>query len=944
MMPVCRNFWRSAAGLCAVFACALSSGAQSLVIDRFDYSNNAAAQTAWVACAGSPAVEMVDSGGWGAERAMKLTCNFSNQPSRCYWDRSVALDLSGFRCLALEIYVQDPGALSAITLYFHSGSGWYAQSATVAHAGWQTFIFPICDFSRQDTPAGWNQVDAIRLSPWKKAGRDNYLAVRELRAYVPEVLIVRDTEGADQYTVEQVVARHVDWLSHYDILPCIVPNSVVQSNYLDGCKMVILPYNESMPEPLLQELERFVGAGGKVMAYSTLPERLQTLLGFRISGWAQGDFAAYTLSDAEIHELPPRVTQASWNIVFAEPASGLDARVIATWQDSNGVTNGHPAWLASANGLFMSHILLGDDAENKQFMLLALVAHYIPGVWSNAAAAGIDRIGQVACYAAYAGAVSDIRARAEPTLRVALVEQKLAAAELSRGEAQAAFAEGRYPQAVQSALTARAALVSAYALSQEPVVPEFRAVWESSGTGPYPGNWPAAIGAIVSNGFNAVFPNMLSGGLAHFNSSILPHSDVYNAYGDQITACVAAAHARGVKVHVWKANWNLAGAQQSFIDSMRAAQRTQVSASGQPLDWLCPSHPDNLAMERDSMLEIVQNYDVDGIHFDYIRYLNLDYCFCEGCHSRFVEQTGASVTNWPADALAAGPLRDAFLNWRREQITKLVQSVHSAVKLIKPGVAVSAAVFPDYAYAYDGVGQDWVHWMDLGIVDFLCPMDYTDDNDNFRRLVAQQMNYAAGRFPIYPGIDALLLSPDTVICQAAAARELGAGGFIVFNFDRQLALTCLPALAEGATADDEADLDRDRLADAWEARYFGQTRLADAFSDSDGDRQSDRAEYVAGSDPTNATDVLKLDLRVQGSGLELAFMGRAAQGPGYNRIARHYRLEATTNLLPGQIWMPVAGCSDRVVDAGVEEIACPVPAGADQRMFFRVRVWLQQTP
>ena len=31
------------------------------------------------------------------------------------------------------------------------------------------------------------------------------------------------------------------------------------------------------------------------------------------------------------------------------------------------------------------------------------------------------------------------------------------------------------------------------------------------------------------------------------------------------------------------------------------------------------------------MLEVVRNYDVDGVHFDYIRYPNKDGCFCAGC-------------------------------------------------------------------------------------------------------------------------------------------------------------------------------------------------------------------------------------------------------------------------------------------------------------------------
>ena len=105
--------------------------------------------------------------------------------------------------------------------------------------------------------------------------------------------------------------------------------------------------------------------------------------------------------------------------------------------------------------------------------------------------------------------------------------------------------------------------------------------------------------------------------------------------------------------------------------------------------------------------------------------------------------------------LAAGALRNAFLDWRRAQITRLVSAVHAEVKAIKPSVQVSAAVFPDAPSAFDDVGQDWRKWITDGLVDFLCPMDYTTEMPSFTNLVAQQLAYAAGRIPIYPGIGAL---------------------------------------------------------------------------------------------------------------------------------------------------------------------------------------------
>ena len=53
------------------------------------------------------------------------------------------------------------------------------------------------------------------------------------------------------------------------------------------------------------------------------------------------------------------------------------------------------------------------------------------------------------------------------------------------------------------------------------------------------------------------------------------------------------------------------------------------------------------------------------------------------------------------------------------------------------------------------------------------------------------------------------------------------------------------------------DIDADGLPDAWETRYFSSAAAASAEIDSDGDRISNIGEYIAGTDPTNASSFLR---------------------------------------------------------------------------------------
>jgi len=330
---------------------------------------------------------------------------------------------------------------------------------------------------------------------------------------------------------------------------------------------------------------------------------------------------------------------------------------------------------------------------------------------------------------------------------------------------------------------------------------EGRGFWNHSGTGAYPGDWERTAKELSQAGFNMILPNMCWGGAAHYPSDVLPRSSVYRRYGDQLDQCVKAARRHGLEVHVWKVNWNLGHfAPKEFVERMHREGRTQVSAGGKTRPWLCPSHPENFKLELDSMIEIARKYPVNGLHFDYIRYPGSDSCFCEGCRKRFEADSGRPVADWPKDC-RSGSRRDEYNTWRCKQITRLVEAVSREAKKVRPGIKISAAVFGSYPACRQSIAQDWVAWAKAGYLDFLCPMDYTNDDKVFRALVEKQVRLVDHRIPIYPGIGATSshsnLSADRVLGQVRLARSLGADGFVIFNLTAETAAKIAPAFSVG---------------------------------------------------------------------------------------------------------------------------------------------------
>jgi hypothetical protein len=252
--------------------------------------------------------------------------------------------------------------------------------------------------------------------------------------------------------------------------------------------------------------------------------------------------------------------------------------------------------------------------------------------------------------------------------------------------------------------------------------------------------------------------------------------------GDQIGECLRWCKEYGVELHVWKVNYNLQNAPAEFVDALRAEGRLQRHADGSEILWLCPSDPRNFALERDSMLEVVRKYDVHGVHFDYIRYPHGEACYCDGCRERFCLDTGAQVEGWPGDVLS-GPLTHQYAQWRRDQVTRLVRTVAQEARRIRPGIMISAAVF-SWPGAINWANQDWRQWVEEGLLDFVCPMNYTANLEELERMVVGEVNVVAGRVPVYIGIGEFII-PDTqgLVEQMELARSLGTDGFVCFCYE-----------------------------------------------------------------------------------------------------------------------------------------------------------------
>jgi len=140
--------------------------------------------------------------------------------------------------------------------------------------------------------------------------------------------------------------------------------------------------------------------------------------------------------------------------------------------------------------------------------------------------------------------------------------------------------------------------------------------------------------------------------------------------------------------------------------------------------------------------------------------------------------------------------RAAWVQWRDDQVTQLVRDISTAAKAKNPAVMVTSSGGPG-AWEFYGCYRNARRWLAEGINDFVFPMNYTPDPEEFADLLqAQSLAAPAGKFAsIFPGIQTYdnhlvngkhvvnSLKADVVKQELEIARQQGYEGFCLFAYN-----------------------------------------------------------------------------------------------------------------------------------------------------------------
>lgn len=262
-------------------------------------------------------------------------------------------------------------------------------------------------------------------------------------------------------------------------------------------------------------------------------------------------------------------------------------------------------------------------------------------------------------------------------------------------------------------------------------VDEKRAVWlsylefQTILTGKTEKEFTKSIETAFTNsknfGLNTVFVQVRPFGDAIYPSKLFPWSHIATGKEgqalnyDPLAIMVDIAHKKGLKIEAWINPFRVRTANSNKpMSAENWAQKWIASGSRGAVEieegiYYNPASAQARKLIVDGVVEIINNYEVDGIHFDDYFYPSKNKDFDAKDFDDYKQQGG----------------KLAFADWRRENVNILVRDVYSAIKNTDSNVVFGISPQANMENNYNDQFIDVQKWLSqTGYVDYICPQIY----------------------------------------------------------------------------------------------------------------------------------------------------------------------------------------------------------------------------
>lgn len=326
------------------------------------------------------------------------------------------------------------------------------------------------------------------------------------------------------------------------------------------------------------------------------------------------------------------------------------------------------------------------------------------------------------------------------------------------------------------------------------------------------------LAVCENSGITDIYLQLYRADKAYYDSSIADRApfDAIKAKAgiDTVKYLLDKAHKKGIRVHAWL---NMLCLSQNTATSVVKKYGEDIltkdefgrtplrgKGTGDELDKYYVREDQLFLEPGDERVkkyvlslaeEVVAKYpSFDGLHLDYIRY-PAAVPFMPG--SRFIPQGlyyGYTKANIAAFKAATGldpkTMANNFENnkkwddWHRNNVTAIVREASQRARAINPKIKISCTIVPSLERTYYVTGQDWNKWIKDKLIDYVVPMNYSED-PYIVELASRAVIFAAPDKKVFMGLGAYMLTkkPEVLKTQIKTVKKMAPPGIVLFAYD-----------------------------------------------------------------------------------------------------------------------------------------------------------------
>lgn len=315
----------------------------------------------------------------------------------------------------------------------------------------------------------------------------------------------------------------------------------------------------------------------------------------------------------------------------------------------------------------------------------------------------------------------------------------------------------------------------------------------------------ASVKRIKSAGINNIFIE------TYFHGRTIFPSKTMESYGfvkqnekfdgiDPLKVWIKYAHKNNIKVHIWFETFyvgiqrpetnagNILAVKPSWANKTKRNYNINAptpSISEHNGFFIDPANPEVQDFLLSLITEIIDNYKVDGINLDYIRYPQAvsvsdinSWGYTDYARNEFKTIYGKD----PVEIVVSDPLWMKWCEYRRSKVTYFVSRVGALGR--EKGTYISAVIFPDRLSALNTKQQDWKTWSTRGYVNGFTPLFLTCNAKTLNSLITNVMNVKAPGTDLFAGLFVTFMggSEEDLIREIHETRKINVNGVILFDF------------------------------------------------------------------------------------------------------------------------------------------------------------------